>query len=230
MITLLAAINNAVSFFTQSKNLFSLVISRYSETSIGYGNQSNKGECQMGKQYSELLPEHEHFIRQQRIFFVGSAPLSEQGHVNLSPKGHDSFRILSAHRAAYLDMTGSGNETSAHILENGRITIMFCAFEGPPNILRLYGTGAVVLPDSAEWEMLHSQFTPLPGVRQIITIDIHKVQASCGYSIPYMNYAGDRDTLQRWSVQKGEEGLKQYRQEKNASSIDGLPTPLGNAN
>ncbi|WP_372663372.1 pyridoxamine 5'-phosphate oxidase family protein [Cohnella sp.] len=184
----------------------------------------------MGKQFAAMLPEHEEFIRRQHLFFVGSAPLSEEGHVNVSPKGHDSFRILSENRVAYLDMTGSGNETSAHIHENGRVTVMFCAFEGPPNILRLYGTGTVVLPGSSEWESLYPLFTPLPGARQIITIDVHKVQTSCGYSIPFMTYEDERETLQRWSVQKGEEGLKQYRQEKNSASIDGLPTPLGEMN
>lgn len=181
----------------------------------------------MGKQFSALLAEHEEFIKRQHLFFVSSAPLSGEGHVNLSPKGHDVFRILSASRAAYLDLTGSGNETSAHLKENGRITIMFCAFEGPPNILRLYGTGMVVLAGSPEWEQLYPIFTPLTGARLIIVIDIHKVQTSCGYAVPFMNYAGERETLQRWAIQKGESGLKQYWQEKNMVSIDGLPTPLG---
>lgn len=183
----------------------------------------------MGKQFPALLPEHEAFIRRQHLFFVGSAPLSEEGHVNLSPKGHDAFRILSANRVAYLDMTGSGNETSAHILENGRVTIMFCAFDGAPMIMKLYGKGSVILPDSSEWEELYPLFTPLPGARQIIAIAIHKVLTSCGYAVPFMAYTGERDTLQRWSNQKGEEGLQQYRQEKNSVSIDGLPTPIGNA-
>lgn len=181
----------------------------------------------MGKQFTVMLPEHQEFIRRQHLFFVGSAPLSEEGHVNISPKGHDSFRILSENQVAYLDMTGSGNETSAHVHENGRVTVMFCAFEGPPNILRLYGIGSVVLPDSPEWESLYPLFTPLPGARQIIKIDVHKVQTSCGYAIPFMAYENERETLQRWSIQQGEEKLKQYRQEKNSASIDGLPTPLG---
>lgn len=180
----------------------------------------------MGKQFDAMLPQHEAFIRQQHIFFVGSAPLSEEGHVNISPKGHDSFAILSPNRVAYLDLTGSGNETSAHLDENGRVTIMFCAFEGAPNILRLYGTGTVVLPGSAEWDALYPLFAPLPGARQIIDIEVHKVQTSCGYSIPFMSYEGERDTLQRWAAQKGEEGLKEYRKEKNSKSIDGMPTPL----
>ncbi|OMF30045.1 pyridoxamine 5'-phosphate oxidase [Paenibacillus sp. FSL H8-0548] len=181
----------------------------------------------MGKQFDAMLPQHEAFIGQQHIFFVGSAPLSEDGHVNISPKGHDCLRILSANRVAYLDMTGSGNETSAHIAENKRITLMFCAFEGAPNILRLYGTGTVLLPGSPEWDALYPLFPPLPGARQIIDIDVHKVQTSCGYSIPFLSYTGERETLQRWSIQQGEEGLKKYREEKNSKSIDGMPTPLG---
>lgn len=180
----------------------------------------------MGKTFEALLPEHVEFIKRQHLFFVASAPLEEEGHVNLSPKGHDAFRVLSANRAAYLDMTGSGNETSAHLTENGRITVMFCAFEGPPNILRLYGKGAVHLPGSAEWEELRPLFPDLPGARQIITVDIRKVQTSCGYAVPFMSYEGDRETLARWAGQKSEEELAQYRREKNASSLDGLPAPL----
>jgi hypothetical protein len=181
----------------------------------------------MGKQFDVLLPEHEDFIRKQRIFFVGSAPLSEEGHVNLSPKGHDVLRIMSPTEIAYLDLTGSGNETSAHIAENGRITLMFCAFEGPPLILRGYGTGHVILPASPEWDRLIPQFELLPGARQIIYITLHKVQTSCGYAVPNFSYSGDRETLQRWAVQKGEEGLEQYHREKNRLSLDGLLTPMG---
>ncbi|MEF2968677.1 pyridoxamine 5'-phosphate oxidase family protein [Paenibacillus sp. M1] len=181
----------------------------------------------MGKQFPAMLPEHMAFIRKQHLFFVGTAPISRDGHVNLSPKGYDTFRILSDRKVAYLDLTGSGNETSAHLEENGRITIMFCAFQGPPNILRLYGTGAVVLPEDSEWGELLGMFEPLPGVRQIIVVDVHKVQTSCGYSVPLMSYEKDRDTLQRWAEQKGEEGLHNYWQEKNMSSIDRLPTSLG---
>ncbi|WP_276353314.1 pyridoxamine 5'-phosphate oxidase family protein [Cohnella caldifontis] len=181
----------------------------------------------MGKKFEAMLPEHEEFIRKQRLFFVGTAPLSGEGHVNLSPKGYDSLRILGPNRAAYLDLTGSGNETSAHVRENGRITLMFCAFEGPPNILRLYGRGTVILPGTAEWDDLVPLFPSVPGARQIIEVDIHLVTTACGYAVPFMDYAGERDTLQRWAVQKGDEGLVQYRKEKNARSIDGLPTPLG---
>ncbi|MDQ0058539.1 pyridoxamine 5'-phosphate oxidase family protein [Paenibacillus harenae] len=180
----------------------------------------------MGKQFDSMLPQHEQFIARQHIFFVGSAPLSEEGNVNLSPKGHDCLRILSPNRVAYLDMTGSGNETSAHVMENGRVTIMFCAFEGQPLIMRLYGKGTVIMPGTEQWEALYPLFSPLPGARQIVAIDIHKVQTSCGFAVPFMDYTGDRDTLKRWAEQKEPEGLEAYWQEKNMKSIDGLPTHL----
>lgn len=181
----------------------------------------------MGKQFQALLPEHEVFIRKQHIFFVGTAPMKADGHVNLSPKGHDVFRIVSPSEVAYLDLTGSGNETSAHLLENGRITFMFVAFEGAPMILRLYGTGRVALPGSLEWEKLAPRFEALPGARQIIYADLHAVKTSCGFSVPFFDYAGERDTLLKWANQKGEEGLSAYHAEKNAVSMDGMDTPLG---
>ncbi|BFT68922.1 pyridoxamine 5'-phosphate oxidase family protein [Paenibacillus sp. P36] len=181
----------------------------------------------MGKSFEAILPEHEAFIAKQHIFFVGSAPLSGDGHVNLSPKGHDVLRIINANEVAYLDLTGSGNETSAHLEENGRITVMFTAFEGPPMILRLYGQGRVILPDTQEWEALAPMFTMLPGARQIIAVKVHEVKTSCGFSVPFYNYEGERNTLQKWAVNKGEEGLLAYWQEKNMISMDGMPTPLG---
>ncbi len=181
----------------------------------------------MGKQFAAMLPEHRQFIEKQKVFFVGSAPSASEGHVNVSPKGYDVLRILSDNRVAYLDLTGSGNETSAHLLDNGRITVMFCAFEGPPNILRLFGTGSVALPGTEEWTSLLPLFPSLPGARQIIVVDVHLVQTSCGYAVPFMSYEGERDTLQRWAAQKGEAGLEEYRRNKNEKSIDGLPTPLG---
>jgi hypothetical protein len=181
----------------------------------------------MGKLFEALMPEHEDFIRKQHLFFVGSAPLSEEGHVNLSPKGHDVLRIMSPTEIAYLDLTGSGNETSAHIAENGRITLMFCAFEGQPLILRGYGTGRVILPETPEWNELIPQFEILPGARQIIYITLHKVQTSCGYAVPNFSYTNERETLKHWAVQKGEEGLEQYHRDRNSVSLDGLPTPIG---
>jgi hypothetical protein len=181
----------------------------------------------MGKSFEALLPEHEAFIAKQHIFFVGSAPLAAEGHVNISPKGHDVLRILSPNEVAYLDLTGSGNETSAHLAENGRITIMFMAIEGPPQIFRLYGKGRVVLAGTDEWDRLVPKFELLPGARQIMVVDIHEVKSSCGYSIPFYTYEGERNTLQNWASKQGDEGLHNYWQAKNMTSMDGLPTPIG---
>lgn len=179
----------------------------------------------MGKLFEALLPEHERFIKNQRLFFVGSAPAD--GHVNISPKGHDALRILSPTEVAYLDLTGSGNETSAHLKDNGRITFMFIAFEGAPMVLRLYGVGRTVLPGMPEWDELIGRFDPMPGARQIIVADIHAVKTSCGYSVPLYDYKGDRDLLHKWAMTKGEQGIISYRQEKNSVSMDGIVTPLG---
>jgi hypothetical protein len=183
----------------------------------------------MAKFYETMSPTIQEFIRAQHMFFVASAPLDGSGHVNISPKGHDSFRILSETQVAYMDLTGSGNETSAHVSEdgNGRITIMFCAFDGPPNIVRLFGKGRAVLPVDPEWDSLIAHFTPQLGTRQIIVVDVHMVQTSCGYAVPFMDYVGERDTLDRWAEAKGEDGIVEYRREKNSFSIDKLPTPLG---
>jgi len=167
------------------------------------------------------------FIEAQQMFFVGSAPLDAEGHVNISPKGMDSLRVLGPLRVAYLDLTGSGSETSAHLLENGRITFMFCAFDGPPRILRLYGTGTAAVPGSAAWEELRPLFPDHVGARQIIVAEIARVQTSCGFAVPLYDYVGQRDTLTNWANVKGDEGLESYREEKNSFSIDGLPTPLG---
>jgi hypothetical protein len=180
----------------------------------------------MGKFFDHINDNHRDFILKQHIFFTASAPLSGEGHVNLSPKGMDSFRILSNIRVAYMDIVGSGNETSAHILENGRLTFMFCAFDGPPNILRLYGNGYTVLPEDEQWEQLAPQFSLQLATRQIIVSDIHKVQTSCGFSVPYYSYEGERTQAQQWAEKKGAEGLEIYKSQKNRISLDGLPTPL----
>jgi hypothetical protein len=180
----------------------------------------------VGKLYDHITDDLRKFIEQQHLFFVATAPLSAEGHVNLSPKGLDCFRVLSPTRVAYLDLVGSGNETAAHLLENGRITLMFCAFTGAPNILRLYGNGYSVLPDAPEWDELITLFDPPINTRQIIVADIHRVSTACGYAVPLMDYVEDRDTLLKWADRKGEEGLAQYKLEKNQRSIDGLPTPL----
>jgi len=181
----------------------------------------------MAKVHDGITDALQAFITQQHVFFVGSAPLSSEGRINLSPKGLDSFRILSPHRVAYIDMVGSGNETSAHLFENGRVTFMFCAFEGPPNILRLYGIGCTVLPDHPEWDDLAQLFDTYLGARQIIVADITRVQTSCGFGVPLYEYAGERDQLPKWAEKKGKAGLKAYQQEHSLTSIDGLPTALG---
>ncbi len=181
----------------------------------------------MAELFDEITERLHAFITAQQMFFVASAPLSPDGHVNVSPKGLDCLRILSPTRVAYLDLTGSGNETSAHLHENGRITLMFCAFAGPPRILRLFGQGAVALPGSATWHELRPLFDDYPGARQIIVADITRVQTSCGFGVPLYEFAGQRDTMTRWANAKGDDGLKAYRSENNARSIDGLPTPLG---
>lgn len=180
----------------------------------------------MGKVLGSIEDTQRKFIEHQKMFFVATAPLSGDGHINLSPKGLDSFRVLSPTKVAYMDITGSGNETSAHLLENKRITFMFCAFDGPPNILRLYGHGYTVLPGCKEWDELSILFGELPGVRQIIVADIDRVQTSCGYSIPLYQHTGERDHAHKWVANKGAEGLEKYKAEKNMVSIDGLPTML----
>ncbi len=144
----------------------------------------------MAKLYDQITDRLAEFIQAQPLFFVASAPLAADGHVNVSPKGLDCLRIISPTQVAYLDLTGSGNETSAHIQENGRITLMFCAFNGPPNILRLYGQGRTVLPDTAEWEELRPLFPEHPGARQIVAAEISRVQTSCGYAVPLMDLVG----------------------------------------
>ena len=180
----------------------------------------------MGKVYDQIGDDLRKFIEKQPMFFVATAPLSAEGHVNLSPKGLDSFRILSPNRVAYLDMTGSGNETSAHINENGRITFMFCAFTGSPMIIRLYGTGRTIVPETPEWELLVANFETYYGCRQIIVADITRVASSCGYGVPRMELVEQRDTMLKWAEAKGDDGLVKYRQQKNQCSIDGLSAPL----
>jgi hypothetical protein len=181
----------------------------------------------MSNMLPSITPELEEFIAAQPLFFVATAPLSPDGHVNLSPKGLDSFRVLSPTRVAYLDLTGSGNETAAHLLENGRITIMFCAFAGKPNILRLYARGRAVQPDSTDWPALIERFEKLPGTRQIILCEVDRVQTSCGLAVPLMQFESHRQGLLKWAAAKGDDGMRAYRQQKNRHSIDGIPTPLG---
>jgi hypothetical protein len=180
----------------------------------------------MAKVFDSITEPLQQFIAAQHLFFVATAPLSPEGHVNLSPKGLDSFRILSPNRVAYLDLTGSGNETSAHLRENGRITFMFCAFQGAPMILRLYCKGRTVLDIDPEWNALASLFPPTPGTRQIIVSEINRVQTSCGTGVPFFTHQADRDEIVTWATKKGEAGLQAYWQQKNLTSIDGLSAPI----
>ena len=180
----------------------------------------------MAKVHERITAEFHQWIKEQKVFFVASAPLSAEGHVNLSPKGHDCLRVIDEQTVAYLDMTGSGNETSAHIAENGRITLMWCAFEGAPRIFRLYGRGEVILPDTERWNELSPLFDMLPGARQIVVNHVERVQTSCGFAVPFMDYQAERQTLKKYTEAKGVEGMIDYRREKNLKSIDGLPTPI----
>ncbi len=178
------------------------------------------------KLHDTVTAELADWIAEQPLFFVATAPLADDGHINLSPRGHDTFRLLGPLEAAFLDFTGSGNESAAHLAENGRITVMFCAFAGAPRILRLYGRGEVVLPGGADWERLRELFPPeLAGVRQIVRIRVGRVQSSCGFGVPLMSLVGQRSELQAWAEKRGEAGLEEYRRKNNALSIDGLPAP-----
>ncbi len=177
----------------------------------------------MGKIRSMIDDEARKFIEAQHVFFAASAPLDAAGHVNLSPKGLDTFRILSPTTVAYLDFNGSGVETIAHLKENGRIVLMFCAFQGPPNIFRLYGHGRVVEPHEAEFAALAESFPDHENARSIIVIELTRVTDSCGYGVPLFKYEGERTQLHAWARHRGSEGLRAYREEKNRRSIDGLP-------
>ena len=178
----------------------------------------------MARFYPALLDKHRTFIAAQKIFFTATGTASS--HLNLSPKGMDSLRVLSDSRVAYLDLTGSGNETAAHLKHDGRLTMMWCSFDADPLILRLYGRGRTVRRQDAEWGELRRCFPALPGERQIVVLDIEAVQTSCGYAVPRYLYTGERDTLARWAEKKGAVGLLDYWREKNQVSIDGLPTGL----
>ena len=160
------------------------------------------------------------------MFFTATAPLNREGHVNVSPKGLDCFRILSPTRVAYLDLVGSGNETSAHLLENGRITLMFCSFDGTPAILRLYGRGTTVLPSDPQWSELIQHFYVPDSLRQLIVVTVFGVKKSCGFGVPRYDFLGSRPQLDEWSARKGPEGLLEYQREKNRRSLDDLPTAL----
>jgi hypothetical protein len=176
----------------------------------------------MGKVYEQLDDTLVGFIERQHLYFVGTAPDAPDGRLNVSPKGLDTFRVLGPRSVAYLDLTGSGIETVAHLRENGRITIIFCAFEGRPLILRIYGRGRVVEPGDPEWEGLIAGFPAYPGARSVVVVDVERVADSCGYAVPLYEYKGERSQLIDYAEKKGPEGLEEYRSQKNRASIDGV--------
>ncbi|MBD0364452.1 MAG: pyridoxamine 5'-phosphate oxidase family protein [Coleofasciculus sp. C3-bin4] len=178
----------------------------------------------MAKFYSDLDASLQNFIKEQKIFFTATAP--QKGRINLSPKGIDTFRCIDNKTVAYLDLTGSGNETSAHLNEDSRMTIMFCSFSDNPLILRLYGQGKVIRPRDKEWQTFYSLFKPLPGERQIIVLEVDSAQTSCGFGVPVYEFKEERKTLIEWANKKGEHGIYEYWEAKNLKSIDGLPTKL----
>ncbi len=178
----------------------------------------------MGQQFNELSQEHIDFISTQKMYFVGTATADSR--VNISPKGQDSFRVLNSKRVAWLNVTGSGNESSAHVQRDPRMTIMFAAFEGKPIILRIYGKARVIHRNDSEWLEYFSLFPQLPGTRQIFEVEIDLVQKSCGMSVPFYDYVSEREQLNDWAIAKGESGMINYWREKNQMSIDKIATHI----
>ena len=178
----------------------------------------------MDKFYTKLTSRVQKFMEAQKIFFVATAP--KEGRINLSPKGMDSIRVINENKILWLNLTGSGNETAAHILENERITLMFCAFEGNPNILRIYGKGKAIHPKDQAWKNAISLFPNIPGARQIFDITVESAQDSCGMSIPFYEYKGERNELNNWAEEQGKDKIAKYWKDKNQTSIDGLPTNI----
>lgn len=179
----------------------------------------------MAKQFAKIGDKHKEFIKEQRIFFTGSS--ASRTRVNISPRSTEHLHVLGSNEVAYLDLTGSGSETAAHVKVGGPLTIMLCAFDSPPVILRLYGKGRIAFRGAPKYlaflDRFYSSKEPL-GARQIVFLDIDLVQTSCGYGVPFFDYVRERPVLERWAEAKGEEGLRAYRAEKNNRSIDGLPT------
>jgi hypothetical protein len=177
----------------------------------------------VGRELENITPELTEFLEAQPIFFVATAPASTDHHVNVSPKGLDSFRVLDDHTVAYLDLHGSGIETVAHLRENGRITLMFCAFSGRPRIIRLQGRGTAIPVDAPEAGPYLERLPSPPGARSVIVTDVTRISSSCGYGVPLMELTGDRTELTDWAEKKGHAGLAEYRKQKNRTSISGLP-------
>ena len=178
----------------------------------------------MGKRLDQISSSLQDFIEQQKIFFVGTA--MTEGRVNVSPKGMDTFKVIDPNRIVWLNLTGSGNETAIHLTESNRMTIMFCAFEGNPLILRLYGTATPHHENDAPFEKYIKLFPPIPGARQIIEMEVDLVQTSCGFGVPVMTYESERTQLIDWANRKGQDGLRDYRKEKNTTSLDGRQTEV----
>jgi hypothetical protein len=181
----------------------------------------------MGKTYPDIDDAIKEFIERQPLFFVGSAPLDPKGHVNISPKGLNTFRVLGPKTVAYLDLTGSGIETVAHVKENGRIVLMFCAFEGPPKIVRLYGQGRVVEQQQEEFSRLQARFPAHEGIRSIIVVELTDIADSCGFGVPLFQYQGQREQHGAWARKIGQEAIKTYQRDNNQRSRDGLPGMSG---
>jgi hypothetical protein len=177
----------------------------------------------VGKIYEEIDGRLSQFIQSQHVYFVATAPLAVDGHVNLSPKGLDSLQVLGPRRVAYLDLVGSGAETIAHLRENERIVMMFCAFEGPPKIVRLHGRGRAVTPEDAEWKDLSGRFPTYRAARSIVVVEIDRISDSCGYGVPLYTFERERSQLTDWADCKSEEEIMQYQRENNVQSLDGLP-------
>jgi hypothetical protein len=178
----------------------------------------------LSKFYTELNENLQNFIADQKIFFVGTA--ASEGRVNVSPKGMDSLRVLNSNQLIWLNLTGSGNESAAHVLEQPRMTLMFCSFEGKPLILRAYGKARAIHPRDKEWVEWFPLFPEYPGARQIFLLDIDSLQTSCGFAVPNYQYQEDRGDLAYWTEKIGDEGVNNYWKEKNQTSIDGYPTKI----
>lgn len=178
----------------------------------------------MGKVHKQIDGRLREFIEAQHVYFIGTAPAALDGHINVSPKGgRHTFRVIDERSVAYLDLTGSGAESIAHIRENGRIVVMFCAFDGPPNVVRLHGLARLITPTDAEWAEQAVHFPPHKGSRAIVLVDVDRVSSSCGFAVPNYDYVGDRDLLDNWTSRKSDAALATYRREKNLVSVDGLP-------
>jgi len=176
----------------------------------------------MAEVFEQIDPELQAWIARQHMFFVATAPRGDDGLLNCSPKGLDTLRVIDGRTVTYLDFTGSGTETIAHLKENGRIVVMLCAFDGPPRIVRLQGKGSVVHPGDAAFVALVAQFPPQPGVRCVIRVDVKRISDSCGYAVPLMDFVAEREALTKWADKKGADGVVDYQRENNARSLDGL--------